>query len=166
MLACFLREITDEYFIGTAEEQKNRRDQIEKSLADNIKQLCKERNLHPRFCSMHNFVIGGDDRDFYYRFVDEQAFEKGSYDIDNKLTGIDVVADAMANAELCLCMRFHSTLFANTLGADYLSIDYTNGGKVKGFLDDVGKSERLVTLEELQSGGDVILEKMRKIYGG
>jgi polysaccharide pyruvyl transferase WcaK-like protein len=113
----------------------------------------------------YEFLVGGDDRDFYYRFVDEQAFEKDSYDIDNRLTGIDVVAEAIANSELCLCMRFHSTVFADTLCADYLSIDYTNGGKVKGFLDDAGKSERLVTLAELQSGGDTIAEKVRKAYG-
>lgn len=166
ILCCFLREVTDEYYNGTAEGYIIWRNQVEKSLADNIKQLCRERNLRPRFCSMHNFVIGGDDRDFYYRFADQQAFEKGSYDIDSKLTGIDVVAEAIANAELSLCMRFHSMVFADTLGADYLSIDYTNGGKIKCYLDDVGKAERLVTLAELQTDSGAIAGKVREVYGG
>jgi polysaccharide pyruvyl transferase WcaK-like protein len=157
VLACFLREITDEYFVGTQEEYLEYRTGFETALAGNIKNLCRERNLRPYFYAMHNFVVGGDDRDFAYRFVDEQCFENGSYDIYNKLTSIEVIVDAMISADLCLCMRFHSTVFADTLGVPYITIDYTNGGKVKGFLGDIKKSERLVIIDEIKKDSGALV---------
>ena len=149
VLACFLREITPEYFDGCRDEYLQWRCTFEKALGNNIKQLCREHDMRPFFYSMHNFVVGGDDRDFYYRFVHEQGFEEGSYDVYNHLTSIDVVHDAMIGSELCLCMRFHSVVFADTLGASYLAIDYTGGGKVKAFLQDQNQSDRLISREDL-----------------
>ena len=148
-LACFLRELTMEYESERTEDEFIKyRTRFEEALARNIKQLCDEEGLVPHFYSMHNFVIGNDDRDFYYRFAGEY-FEKGTYVVDNKLTSIEKVTNAMNNAALCLCMRFHSVAFADTLDVPYIAIDYTNGWKIKAFLDEQGKSDKLVSLDDL-----------------
>jgi polysaccharide pyruvyl transferase WcaK-like protein len=49
-------------------------------------------------------------------------------------------------------MRFHSVLFAETLGVPYLAIDYTEGGKIKAFLEDKGKLNRLISLTDIAKG--------------
>ena len=58
----------------------------------------------------------------------------------------------MHHAEFNLCMRFHSVLFAETLGVPYLAIDYTNGGKIKAFLEAKNKLNRLISLQEIATG--------------
>jgi polysaccharide pyruvyl transferase WcaK-like protein len=58
----------------------------------------------------------------------------------------------MYHAEFNLCMRFHSVLFAETLGVPYLAVDYTNGGKIKAFLETKGKLDRLISLQEVAEG--------------
>jgi hypothetical protein len=182
ILACFLRELTAEYFHGAEGAFEAFRLEFERALAVNIKRLCEARGLRPRFCAMHNFVVGGDDRDFNYRFADAH-FEKGDCDIDNGLTGIDAVADAMKGAELCLCMRFHSTVFADTLGAPYISIDYTGGGKTvlicsfqtqearailenNGLVcgvDFIGAADLIQTVDETETVTCATLYKERKV---
>ena len=49
---------------------------------------------------------------------------------------------------MALCMRYHSVLFARELGTPFLALDYTRGGKVAGYLGDVGESDRLVSLDD------------------
>jgi polysaccharide pyruvyl transferase WcaK-like protein len=67
----------------------------------------------------------------------------------------------MQQASYCLCMRFHSVLFAHTLGANFLAIDYTGGGKIKGFLSDHGALQRMVGLQELaQEGSPSLVARM------
>ena len=159
ILACFLREITAEYankmqydeFIGY-------RSKFEKALADNIKKLCREHKLKPIFYSMHNFIVGGDDRDFNYRFVNEY-FGGLDNEVYPKLTSIDVVTTAMREAELCLCMRFHSVAFADTLEAPYIAIDYTRGGKIEAFLSDNGKTSRMVSMDDISATSSLLCDR-------
>jgi polysaccharide pyruvyl transferase WcaK-like protein len=49
-------------------------------------------------------------------------------------------------------MRFHSVLFAETLGVPYIAIDYTGGGKIKALLQERGKLDRLISLKDIASG--------------
>jgi|GEM_PF-516649 len=158
-LACFLRELTTEYENErTHEEFVEYRKNFEEALARNIKQLCEKEGLIPHFYSMHNFVIGNDDRDFYYRFAGEY-FEEGTYVIDNKLTSIEKVTNAMNSAALCLCMRFHSVAFADTLDVPYIAIDYTDGWKNKAFLEERGKLEFMVGISDLIASYDALSMK-------
>lgn len=158
-IACFLREITPEYYRDRSEKEFNEyRTGVEAALARNIKELCARENLLPCFYSMHNFVIGNDDRDFYYRFA-HSYFEKGTYRIDNKLTSVEKVTTAMNAAALCLCMRFHSVVFADTLEVPYLAFDYTNGGKITAFLKEREKEGQVATADDLIRS-DVFLHGM------
>ena len=56
---------------------------------------------------------------------------------------------AMQRAQFCICMRFHSVLFAHELGIPYLAVDYTSGGKIHAFLSARDSLSRLIDLEEL-----------------
>lgn len=139
ILACFLREMTTEYNPGMAPNDfEYWVENFEQHLASNIKRYCDEHQLTPHFYSMHNFVIGNDDRDFNFRFT-RKYFSDRDYFVDNKLTSIDTVVNHMQEASKVLCMRFHSVVFADTLGADYMAIDYTSGGKIKSFMENKGK---------------------------
>ncbi|MPM14265.1 hypothetical protein SDC9_60627 [bioreactor metagenome] len=162
VLACFLREPTEEYRgTMTCEEFRLFRESFEAGLAENIKALARREQLDIRFYSMHNFCVGGDDRDFAFRFA-QKHFEPGSYWVDNQLTGIEPVVQAMNRARICLCMRFHSVLFADTLEAEYLAIDYTGGGKIHGYLKDHDQLRRLVGMRDLLRGENVLLDAARE----
>ncbi|MCM1983487.1 polysaccharide pyruvyl transferase family protein [Lyngbya confervoides BDU141951] len=58
----------------------------------------------------------------------------------------------MHHARLNICMRFHSALFAETLGVPYIAIDYTGGGKIKAFLEGEDKLNQMVSLTEIVNG--------------
>lgn len=138
ILACFLREITEEYNpCSTREGFLEWRRALEAGLAENIRRYCIKYGLTPHFYAMHNFVVGGDDRDFNYRFADEY-FKDMEHWVDNRLTDIDKVADVMCQSGMVLCMRYHSAVFADTLGANYIPVDYTSGGKVDAFVRSRG----------------------------
>jgi polysaccharide pyruvyl transferase WcaK-like protein len=156
-LACFLRELTQEYVVcDTNEEFDQYRASVEAALAENIKELCAATGLVPRFYSMHNFVVGNDDRDFAFRFTHEH-FEKGTYTVDNRLTSIEKVAAAMNTAALNVCMRFHSVAFADTLEVPYVAIDYTRGGKVSAFMNGHGKQDRMAGINSLLESNGALL---------
>lgn len=148
VLACFLRELPAEYFGELSCEAflKFRQD-FEAALAQNIKHVCKRFGLKPHFYAMHNFVVGNDDRDFNFRFADTY-FEPGSYEVDPKLCSIEKNLDLMCAAEKVICMRFHSSVFADYVEADYIPIDYTSGGKVAAFAASRGKTA--ASLDDLQ----------------
>jgi polysaccharide pyruvyl transferase WcaK-like protein len=46
-------------------------------------------------------------------------------------------------------MRYHSVVFAETLKVNYMALDYTNGGKIRGFLKDNNKLDRIIAPEDL-----------------
>ncbi len=61
-------------------------------------------------------------------------------EIDRMPTSPCEVAKAMRTATLNICMRYHSVVFAEELGAHYVAIDYTGGGKIANYLADIGKA--------------------------
>ncbi len=97
---------------------------------------------------MHNFVVGGDDRDFYRKLImdhfadDECIFDKG-------LSTVASVVKAMKEAKMSLVMRYHAVLFAHTIDVPFKAIDYTNGGKIKGFLSDNNSLDKMITVDEV-----------------
>ena len=58
----------------------------------------------------------------------------------------------MVDGTLNVCMRYHSVFFAESLGVNYLALDYTRGGKIEAFLRDSGKLARLITVPDLAAG--------------
>ncbi len=156
-LACFLREITYEYRGNKSPEEFDVfKRNFEERLAQNIIYLIKKENLIPHFYAMHNFVIGNDDRDFNLSFA-ERYLQGYEYYIERKLSTIESISQNMQSAEYNLCMRFHSVLFANILQVPYIAIDYTGGGKIFQLLKEKNEMEKIVSLQEIESNGERVL---------
>lgn len=141
-LACFFRKVPKEFSDG--------KEKWEDRLAEYVKSLVRQEKLtRVVLYSMHNFWVGNDDRE-YARYFKAKYFsdsEDGfTVEVDNSLSTVDNTIERMKSAGMVLCMRFHSMLFAHTLGVDYRIVDYTNGGKIKAFLKDHGCISRLVEL--------------------
>jgi polysaccharide pyruvyl transferase WcaK-like protein/MoaA/NifB/PqqE/SkfB family radical SAM enzyme len=155
VLACFLREWPRVYYHrgGNYEQEK---EVFEKQLADKIKATCKEFNLTPAFYSMHTYVVGGDDRKFYRRFL-KTYFADTEYHFDPYPSSVESTVKAMMSSSINLCMRFHSVLFAKTLGTQYIAIDYTGGGKIKGLLEDAGEMTRYIAIDDVVEKKDLTL---------
>ena len=155
-LACFLREWTQEYLGENSQEEFQAiKEAFERNLATYIRNLCQKEGLKPVFYPMHTFVVGNDDRDFNRKFV-----KKYLSDIDctvhRQNTSVRFTVEAMKRAKLNLCMRFHSVLFAHTLNTNFIAIDYTNGGKIKGYLTDHKSTDRMISLYELADSDDKV----------
>ena len=151
-LACFLREITTEY-IGDMNyhEFLAFREKFEQELSQMIRYICLIRNLKPLFMPMHTFVIGNDDRDFARRLTKKHLSDM-KYEIGHRIYSPHDILSVMSGADLCLCMRFHSVLFADLLNVPYIPIDYTGGGKIAGFLSDKNKMNLYLDRKEVANG--------------
>jgi len=155
ILACYFRELTLEYRSNmTTDIFLEFKEQFEKALAENVRLLCTKHNLIPHFYSMHNFVVGNDDRDFNYRFA-KTLSDINPY-VENKLSTVENIAIAMQNSIFNLCMRFHSVVFAYTLGVPFVAIDYTSGGKIHSFMDDHNMLNMLINMNEMLTSKDAL----------
>lgn len=160
-LACFLREWTSEYQGQLSKEAfLAQRDAFEQGLATAIQDICSRHQLTPAFYPMHTFTVGNDDRDFYRRFVNTY-FKDTPYVLYQQNATIEIVVKAMTTSKMNLCMRFHSVLFASTLRTNFLAVDYTNGGKILGYLSDHQETDRMISLQQLAENDT---EAIRKWY--
>lgn len=150
VLACFLRDWPDQY-IGerSLEEFHQTKAAFEYHLTAFIADTCQEYGLQPKLYGMSTSAMGIDDRVVNRRLIHEYLPE-ASYDC--KPSSVGTIIQAMKNARLCVCMRFHSVVFAHTLGVPYIAIDYTNGGKIEAFLEDEQAMDRYVALQDIASG--------------
>jgi MoaA/NifB/PqqE/SkfB family radical SAM enzyme/polysaccharide pyruvyl transferase WcaK-like protein len=148
----YLREWTNEYK-GTLDKKRFEevKCNFEEHLGQWLHEYCLQQRLGVRLLPMHHFVIGNDDRDFNREFA------------KNRLTGLETIVEtrplpvqeilaSMREAALCVCMRFHSVLFAETLGVPFIAIDYTHGGKISRYLADCNKYDWMYTLKEIAEG--------------
>lgn len=161
-IACFLREWGKDYSYGLSEEAYILlKERFEQNLVNMIVYISAHFSLDINLLPMHSFHIGGDDRIFnrklsshIQRNIDSTGYLHESVDVLCSLepTSPTEIIKCMVNSKINLCMRFHSVLFSETLGKPYLAIDYTRGGKIKSFLKDKGKLNRMFTIEEIASG--------------
>ncbi|MEA3224255.1 MAG: polysaccharide pyruvyl transferase family protein, partial [Thermodesulfobacteriota bacterium] len=139
--ACFLREITFEYANGmSSTDFLAFRERFEKELGEMVCNIREKTGLKPLLMPMHTFVVGQDDRDFARRFA-KTYLQEGGYKIGNKVYSLQDILSVMNRSKFNLCMRFHSVLFAEKLDVPFVAVDYTGGGKIKGFLKDQKKLE-------------------------
>ncbi len=165
VLACYLREWPAGYRGSRSVEEYNElRDRFDQKLGDQIRHLCETKGLRPALYSMHCFFEGCDDRGYNRRFAEQYLMGLDPL-IEQRPSGVDSVIQSMRGATACITMRFHSVLFAHTLDVDYLAIDYTLGGKVKGFLSDRSATDRIVTLTDVADGGKDLLVKRYNAVG-
>lgn len=162
-ISCFLREWTPEYLADVAPaDYETTKYAFELQLARLVSTVASRQGIpNIRLFPMHTFHIGWDDRCFNRRFSRLIANKASEYDLAMPELSIEVermpvspaeILQAMKHSTLNLCMRFHSVLFAETLGVPYVAIDYTSGGKIAAFLKARSKLDQLISLQEIASG--------------
>jgi MoaA/NifB/PqqE/SkfB family radical SAM enzyme/polysaccharide pyruvyl transferase WcaK-like protein len=154
-IACFLREWGRDYSGSFTETQYLKvKEKFEDQLIKMLTFLSKKKEAKVNLLPMHCFNVGGDDRVFN-RFLSRQILSQ-SDDVEVNFTREPTspleILQTMYYSELNICMRFHSVLFAETLGVPFLAIDYTQGGKIKAFLEDRNKTNQLISLQDIASG--------------
>lgn len=154
VLSCYLRELTHEYYGELSEtEFKVLKKNFEQKLAFFIQKKATEFGINTiRFEHMHNFVVGGDDRDFSRYFIKNYFKESPIHvEYNKKLSSVDTIVECMKTSSLNICMRFHSVLFAESLKTEFIALDYTAGGKIYNYLNDHSKLDSLITIEEIRN---------------
>lgn len=158
-VSCFLREWGRDYAGGMDElEYSTVKREFEAQLAELVTFVAQSKDVDIHLLPMHTFHIGGDDRVFNRRlannisnFVEDTELKSLVCFAREPISPLEIL-QSMYHAEFNICMRFHSVIFAETLGVPYLAIDYTAGGKIKAFLHERGKIERLVSLHDVAAG--------------
>ncbi|MCG6872522.1 MAG: polysaccharide pyruvyl transferase family protein [Gammaproteobacteria bacterium] len=155
VVACFLREWPMQFSgLDNPAEFVRARQAFERGL-ERLLAYCGEHlraevHLYP----MHCFQIGGDDRRFNRALARRlRALCEVPVKVITKPVAPTRVVSVMRNAEMSICMRYHSVLFAETLGVPFVAIDYTCGGKIEGFLNDAGSGSRMISAAELSGEG-------------
>ncbi|WOO41429.1 polysaccharide pyruvyl transferase family protein [Rubellicoccus peritrichatus] len=154
---CFLRELPYQYFKNsTPEEFETISSDFEKNIVCLLnKILDKHPDAEIKLCHMSNFAVAHDDRDFSIKLIDKYFSNVTNVTYDDRPSNITRVIDSIASASFNICMRFHSVLFAHTLKAQYCAIDYTSGGKIKGFLSDKKALHNLLSLSDLEASDKI-----------
>ncbi|MCX6150718.1 MAG: radical SAM protein [Ignavibacteriales bacterium] len=153
IIRCFFRELTHEY------PQNISPDLAFHNIICFINKLLSWYPEHKiELWAMHYFPIGKDDREFAKRIVNVTNDERVTYIIQPQSP--EEILIAMASADFCIAMRFHSVVFASTVGCNFVAIDYTAGGKIKGFLEDTNQTAKIIALNELSFVNKTVFERM------
>lgn len=142
VIRCFLRELTCEYPQAVSSDQATRN--LE-ALLTRLLEWYPEHRIE--LWAMHHFPVGNDDRLFARQLVKRIANPRLVCEWEPRTPR--EILEAMAGAEFCVCMRFHSCVFATEVGVPFLAVDYTAGGKINAFLNDIRQQNRLTGLAEL-----------------
>jgi polysaccharide pyruvyl transferase WcaK-like protein/sulfatase maturation enzyme AslB (radical SAM superfamily) len=141
-ICVFARELTSEYpQPTTAAEATAKLVTFLRSLGDRWPDRAIE--LH----AMHHFPIGHDDREYARRLA--RAIDRPGCTVDSRPRTPLETLEIMSGASFVVAMRFHSVVFAHAIGAPFIAIDYTNGGKVADFMVEHGLGDQMVPLMSL-----------------
>ena len=155
-LTCFLRDWPDKYRGDrTAEQFDEDYQTFNSGLMDIVLFLQAEMKAAAQLLPMHTFYEGGDDRIFGRKLARAVGIADPSAADplvpEQHVTPWQIVS-AMQSSCLCVCMRFHSVVFASTLSRPFIAIDYTNNGKIAAFLRARNQTDRLVSVQEVCDG--------------
>ncbi|MBR8827031.1 MAG: polysaccharide pyruvyl transferase family protein [Gomphosphaeria aponina SAG 52.96 = DSM 107014] len=158
-ISCFLREWGEDY-IGnlSREEYILTKYRFEEQIAEFLLTLADNYSANIHLLPMHSFSVGGDDRIFNRKLATNlsnlltERHLKTQVSFARETVSPQKILQSMYSSKFNICMRFHSVLFAETLGVPYIAIDYTNGGKIKAFLEEKGKLDRLISLADIANG--------------
>lgn len=86
---------------------------------------------------MHTFFIGGDDRVFYYKLLNNINLK--NVEILSKPLSLEELYAYYGNAKECLAMRYHAVVLQTILNGNNYILDYTDSqfGKISGFLQNM-----------------------------
>lgn len=156
-VACFLRAWGEDYRGDLSPSQfVLNRNAFELGLVNSLSSLIHKWGLRMALYPMHSFSVGGDDRNFNRRLArrmhEGRTFPAGALTVERLPMAPAEILTAMKASKLNVCMRFHSVVFAQTLGVPYIAIDYTGGGKIRAFLEERGCLDRMLLPEQVAAG--------------
>lgn len=156
VICCFLRELTSEY------PQKTTPEDAENKIISFLKVLLETyTSARIELLPMHYFPIGNDDRLFARKIATKIANQRITV-IMEPLSPAELIA-RMSSSIMCITMRFHSVVFAHTIRAPFIAIDYTFGGKIASFLKQMDEEPRCFNLESLGSVSSKIIKQLAGI---
>lgn len=154
-IACFLRDWPINYRGDrTPEEFAEAHISFDKGLAKFVSSISQKLDAPVQLLPMHTFFEGGDDRIFgrKLRASIKEVDSSLPVFVPNEHVDPWQIVASMQTAQLCVCMRFHSVVFASMLERPFWAIDYTNNGKITAFLRGRGQSDRLISIDEICDG--------------
>lgn len=146
VIRCFLRELTAEY---PQTVSPARAEMIVTGFVKDILDVYPLARIE--LLAMHYFPVGNDDRLFARQVARKVGQERVVVPME-PLSPKEII-NQMSKAMFCVAMRFHAVVFAHTIGAPFIAIDYTAGGKIASFLRDEGEDARCFDFERLESAG-------------
>lgn len=154
-IICCLRELPSVYAAGMDETSfLNLKARVEDALVDWIAKRAQEAPV--QLLAMCTLADGGDDRRFNARLrsmvIERHEVAPEQVEAPQLPMSPMRILTRMATASSVLCMRYHSVLFARELGVPFQALDYTRGGKIAGYLADLGEADHLVSLEDFAAG--------------
>lgn len=98
----------------------------------------EQQNGPVKLIPMHTFVVGGDDRYYFYSLAKD--IERKDLYIQCNPLSLRETMEVFSNAKYCYGMRFHSVLLQTILNGNNIILDYTNPtkGKIVGLLESLG----------------------------
>ena len=142
-----IRELPLQY-CTSKEEHIRVKDQFIRDIGKTAEGLLEDPRVRIRFFPMNTFVIGQDDRQYYEEIAkvlpesDRIEFLRQDYTLHEAI-------GAFMRVDAAVAMRFHSVVFAHTLGIPTLAVDYDMlGGKIRGFMEGLSLMDRHVPIAE------------------
>jgi MoaA/NifB/PqqE/SkfB family radical SAM enzyme/polysaccharide pyruvyl transferase WcaK-like protein len=154
-VAAFLRDWGPDYRgKRTPAAFETLKSKFQRELAGMLAELAAQHEAPLQLFPMHCFHVGGDDRILNRKLRNAITAEYPEIMVDYSrlpVTPLEILT-AMSRSRFNVCMRFHSVVFASTMGVPFLAIDYTNNGKIWSFLSGRNQLDHLITIEEIASG--------------
>jgi polysaccharide pyruvyl transferase WcaK-like protein len=108
------------------------------TLSNLVSAIAYQTDLPIHLVPMHNFAIGGDDRDFLTRI--EKKVGMPNVQTMQVPLGLFETMEQFFHAKMCVGMRFHSVVLQTMLNGNNYIIDYTDPstGKIIGMMRQLG----------------------------
>lgn len=154
VVSFYLRDITYEYLpeCGTWEQVRTEQKATRERLFEFVKALAAVSRMQVELHAMHCFQVGGDDRElnrWLARRARRDALDAQEFGFNRLPESPEEILESMANSALCICMRFHSVVFACELNVPFIAVDYTGGGKIASYLKVRRKEHLCIPLNRI-----------------
>lgn len=142
-----IRELPLQY-CTSAEAHRQIKTRFLEEIGDTVAALLADPAVRVRFFPMNTFVIGQDDREYYAELQKVLPVDDRIEYLREDFT-LHEAAEVIRSADAAVAMRFHSVVFAHTLGVPTVAIDYDMlGGKIRGFMERLSLMERHIPIAE------------------
>ena len=137
--------------MATYHEYFEIKEQFNEKMVELIDHIACKLELSVILLPMHSFFYGFDDRDYYRDLKRKLSCSKNVSVIDETINTSRVI-QYYKKAEMAICMRYHSVVFAILMGVPTIAIDYNiygKKGKATGFLEMVNKDLPCFNIKEI-----------------